>query len=199
MKKLMTLIGIAGMLCLTPSCKKDEIQPKGTNVSAQKSTEDAMATLYVMLDSKPCSTPQSQYTSATVDIRGIKVFNTVSGWEDLTAVPGAWDVVSLQTAPVPVADITEKSSVHAGTITKIALTFGDNNKLVVNDKAASCYKIDGREIVLDLKGEIKANTLNQLVVSIDICGNISVQTHYDSDPCYVLKPVMAVESFTVVQ
>jgi hypothetical protein len=200
MKKMITMIGIAGMLSLVPSCKKSEVKPEAPSVTnnseARQSQVQDTASLYVMIDSKPCSTPQSQYTSASIDIRGIKVLNSEHGWEELTPVAGAWDVVSLQTAPVPVADITERSSVHTGTISKIALTFGDNNQLVVNDQAARCYNIGKHEIVLDMQGEIKANTLNEIVVSIDICGNISVHTQYDHEPCYTLNPVMAVQSFT---
>jgi hypothetical protein len=194
MKKIIMMMGIAGMLYLLPGCEKSEVQSKET---AQHKQQEDTATLYVLLDSKPCSIPQAQYTSATVDIRGIKVFNTEHGWEDLTPVPGAWDVVSLQTAPVPVADLTENSTVHTGTITKIALTFGDNNELVVNDNRARCYKIDGKELVLDLKGEITAGSLNEIVISIDICGNISVHEQYNDEPCYTLKPVMAFEDFIV--
>jgi hypothetical protein len=193
MKKLISMIGIGAALCLAPSCKKSDIKPQEVSANPQKAQEDT-ATLYVLLDSKPCSAPQDQYTSATVDIRGIKVFNTAHGWEDLTPVPGAWDVVSLQQASVPVADITEKSKVHSGTITKIALTFGTNNHLVVNDNAASCYRLKVHEVVLDLQGEISAGSVNEMVVSIDICGNITLQTHYGEDPCYILNPVMAFQS-----
>src|SRR5687768_13524261 len=110
MKKIIS-IGVAGVLCLFTACKKDEPQP----VAAAAKQKQDTASLYVMIDSKPCSTPQKQYTSATVDIRKIKVLNSVHGWEELVPVPGAWDVVSLQTAPVPVAEITEVSRVHSGT------------------------------------------------------------------------------------
>lgn len=190
MKKIISMIGIASMFCLAPACKKSDAKP----VEANKAHADT-ASLYVLLDSKPCSTPQSQYTSATIDIRGIKVYNTVHGWESLTPVPGAWDVVSLQTAVVPVADITENSTVHTGIITKIALTIGDNNQLVVNNDQARCYNIGTKEIILELEGEITANSLNEIVISIDICGNIEVTQHYNQDPCYTLNPVMAFESF----
>jgi hypothetical protein len=192
MKRILSVIGIAGALCLFPGCKKSEIKPVGT--ASADLVQNKQATLYVLLDSKPCSTPQKEYTSATVDIRGIKVLNTEHGWEELVPVPGAWDVVSLQTAPVPVAEITENSTVHAGTITKITLTFGSNNQLVVNDQAADCYKIGAKEVTLDLNAEIQAETLNEIVVSIDICGNIEVS--YDGGTCYTLKPVMAFQSFT---
>jgi hypothetical protein len=191
MKKIITLIGIAGTLCLSPGCKKKNVEPAE---ALAKQTVTDTATLYVLIDSKPCATPQTQYGSATIDIRGIKVFNTEAGWEELVPVPGAWDVVSLQTAQVPVAEITENTRVHAGAITKIALSIGDNNKLVVNDQAADCYKIASKEIVIDLQGEIKAGALNEIVLSLDICGNFSVQTRYNESPCYTLKPVFGFQS-----
>jgi hypothetical protein len=190
MKRIISLIGVAGMLCLFPNCKKEKAEP----VSEAKTEQVDTASLYVMIDSKPCSIPQSQYTSASVDIRGIKIFSSVSGWQELTPVSGAWDVVSLQSAPVPVAEITEVTKVNAGAITKIMLTIGDNNKLVVNNQGASCYKIEPKEIVIELNGEIKADALNEIVLSIDICGNFSVQTRYQEDPCYTLKPVFAFKS-----
>jgi len=199
MKKIITMIGVAGILSLLPFCKKSTAKPEEpTTITTQQLKQDT-AQLYVLLDSKPCKIPQEEFTSATVDIRSIKVNNSVHGWEELIPVPGAWDVVSLQQASVPVADITEKSTVHTGTITQIALTFGNNNKLVVNDVAAPCYKIDGKEVILNFQGEIKPGTLNEIVVSIDICGNISIQNKYDQEPCYILKPVMAFQSFKTIQ
>jgi hypothetical protein len=201
MKKIMTMIGMAGIICLFPQCKKSAAKPDEVNgpMSPQKMVQHDSTSLYVLLDSKPCSTPQGQYTSASIDIRHIQVFNTECGWQELTPVQGAWDVVSLQSAPVPVADITEQSSVCSGTITQIKLTFGDNNRLVVNDQAAPCYNLSTREVVLDMHGVINANTLNQLVVSIDICGNISVEQPYNEAPCYTLHPVMAFESMTQIE
>jgi hypothetical protein len=195
MKKIISMIGIASMFCLAPACKKTDVKP----AEPAKVMHGDTASLYVLLDSKACATAQTEYNSATVDIRGIKVFNTTHGWEDLTPVPGAWDVVSLQTAPVPVADLTENTRVHTGVITKIALTIGDNNQLVVNNAQARCYNIATKEIVLELEGELKANTLNEIVISIDICGNIQVTQHYNQDPCYTLNPVMAFQSFKMVK
>lgn len=191
MKKTISTIGIVGMICLFLYCKKDNPQPAA---AAEKTVQSDTATLYVLIDSKRCSIPQAQYTSATIDIRGIKVFNTVHGWEELTPVSGAWDVVSLQTAPVPVAEITENTKVHSGTITKIMLTIGTNNKLVVENKAADCYKIGVKEITLELNGEIKADALNELVLSIDICGKFTVTHRYQEETCYTLTPVFGFQS-----
>jgi hypothetical protein len=198
MKKIMTIIGLAGMICLFPNCKKSAAAPEHVNgpMSPQKLVKQDSAKLYVLLNSKPCSTPQNQYTSATLDIRHISVFNTETGWEELTPVAGAWDLVSLQSAAVPVADITEKSSVSTGTLTQIKLTFGDNNKLVVNNQAAPCYNLSTREVVLDMKGQLNVNTLNQIVISVDICGNITVEQPYNEGPCYTLHPMLAFESLT---
>lgn len=199
MKKIISMIGIGAALLLAPSCKKSEVKPQEpVSVNSQSQRHGDTASLYVLLNSKPCETPQNQYSSATVDIREIKVFNTEHGWESLTTVPGAWDVVSLQTATVPVADLTEKTTVHAGTITKIALTFGTNNHLVVNNTAAECYRLGTREVILDIQGELRANTLNELVVNIDICGNITLNAPYGEVPCYTLNPVMSFHSLNVV-
>jgi hypothetical protein len=191
MKNTISTITIAAILCLFAGCKKDDTHP---SAAAVRTTLPDTATLYVMIDSKHCSTPQSEYTSASVDIRGIKVFYTDHGWIDLTPVPGAWDLVSLQTAPVPVAEITENSKVFAGAITKIMLTVGDNNKLVVDNKAANCFKIGTKEIMIDLQGNIQANALNELVLSVDICGKFTVVSKYQEETCYTLTPAFAFQS-----
>jgi hypothetical protein len=188
MKKIISLIGVIGMICLFPNCKKDEVKP------AAKAQQVDTASLYVMIDSKACATVQSEYTSATIDIRGIKIFSAEDGWQELTPVPGAWDVVSIQTAPVPIAEITEVTKVNAGAITKITLTIGNNNQLVVNDQGADCYNIATKEITLDVTGEIKAGALNEIVLSVDICGKFTVEPRYQDDPCYTLAPVFAFQS-----
>jgi hypothetical protein len=212
MKKLMIMIGISGALCLIPSCKKNVVNPSPKNGDASATTTQAAspatntlarqtltgdtASLYVLIDSKPCGTLQPQYPAVTVDIRGIEVFNRDYGWESLTPVPGAWDVVSIQAAPVPIAEITEVSQVHAGRITKIALTIGDNNHLTVNESEASCYKIAGKRFVIDLDENITKDALNEIVLSIDICGNIQLETTEEGS-CYVLKPEFQFQSITL--
>jgi hypothetical protein len=198
MKKIMTMMGIAGALCLAPSCKKNDVEPNALKTPVTQEVQNEKTSLVVVLDSKTCSRPQEQYTSATIDIRGIKVYSEEHGWQELETVPGAWDVVSLQSAPMPIAELTEPTGVKPGMISQIALTFGDNNQLVVNDAPARCYNLGEKEIVLDFEGEIKADMLNQLVISIDICGNIIVNEKYNEDPCYTLNPVMAFESLTPV-
>jgi hypothetical protein len=187
MKRVISILGIAAGLYLLPGCKKDNTVPAGRAPQADT------ATLYVMINSLPCDSTMKQYTSASVDIRGIKVLTT-AGWEELTPVPGAWDVVSLQTAPVPVAEITNNTKVQAGTISKIMLTFGTNNKLVVNNQAATCYKLGVTEVTLDVQGEIKADALNEIVLNIDICGKFTVQQRYQEDPCYTLTPTFTFKS-----
>jgi hypothetical protein len=209
MKKLITLIGIVSALSLIPGCRKDSVQPiKPVNSNAPaihssdpmiaaRITSGDTASLYVLIDSEPCGTVQSQYTSASVDIRDIEVFNTQYGWEHLTPVPGAWDVISIESAPVPIAEITEVSQVHAGEISKIRLTIGENNQLVVNNEAASCYKIQGNKIVINLDETITADALNEIVLNIDICGKFKTEVQEDSSICYLLKPEFSFQSITV--
>ncbi len=186
MKNTLSILGIAGILCLFPSCKKENPEP----VVEAKTRQVDTASLYVLINSKACATLQTEYTSATLDIRGIKVFSAEHGWQELTPVAGAWDLVSLQSATVPVAEITENTKVKAGAITKIMLTFGTNNQLVVDNQAATCYKIGVKEVTIDFEGEIKAGALNEIVLNVDICGNFSVETRYQEDPCYTLTPMI---------
>jgi hypothetical protein len=98
---------------------------------------------------------------------------------------------------VPVAEITENTNIKAGTITKIQLTFGDNNHLGVNNEGVDCYKLAKKEITLDMNAVLMAEALNEIVVSIDICGNFSAEPRYQQKPCYTLNQVMAFQSFTV--
>ena len=193
------MIGIGAMLCFVPSCKKSDIKPQKVDETyGTQLQKPGNASLYVMLESKSCATPQKEFTSATVDIRGIKVFNPAFGWEELTAVSNAVDVIALQNGPVTMTKLSETSTIHSGAITKIALTIGDNNKLVVNNKPIRCYNISKRDVVIDLKGEIDAGSANKLVLSIDVCGNITVQSKYDQEPCYTLNPVMAFENINII-
>lgn len=196
MKKIISMIGFASILCLFPCCKKNDAQPTGPT-SSQNQNKNTAAGLFVLIDSEPCDTPMSEYTSATLDIRGVAVFSE-GHWTDLMPVAGAWDLVSLQSAPVPVAEITENSTIEAGTITKVKLTFGSNNQLVVGNQPARCYNISPQEVIIDVEAEVEVGTLNQLVLSVDVCGNILVTPRYQDDPCYTLNPIFSFQSFSQV-
>lgn len=202
MKKLITMIGMGALLCLAPSCNKSKIMPQETaavNTEAQRAPApqdpfvQVNTSFYVMLASTFCSNPEKQYTSLMLDIKGVRVFNPATGWQDLKTVPAGWDLVYSQQGIAPGWNITERMPVNPGKITQMAITFGNNNKLVVNNSPASCFKLGAQEVVVDVRGEIKEGAVNELLVGIDICGNIGVQSVPDMDPCYVLKPVLHFE------
>lgn len=184
------MIGIGAALCMVPSCKKSDIKPQEAAASNTQQQEQNGTTMYVMLASKPCSTPQKDYTSVIVDIRSIRVYNTLHGWEELPSIAGKWDLVNMQKENIPGLNITERVAVNSGLITKVAITFGENNKLEVNNYPASCFNLGAREVILDLKGEVKAGAVNEILISMDICGNIMAETNSDGNSCYTLKPVM---------
>lgn len=199
MKKLITIIGMGAMLCMVPACKKSDIKPQNlqeVTASTAKQGQPAApvnqnnTSMYVMLASKTCANPQKEYSSLIVDIKSVKIYSDKYGWEELPAFVNGWDLVSMQQANITGLNITDRLPVHSGTITKVAVIFGDNNKLVVNDKTASCFKVGTREVIVSLRGEIKANAVNELLLSMDMCGNVSVQTNSDGSQCYVLKPLV---------
>jgi hypothetical protein len=197
MKKLITMIGLGAVLCSVPACKKSNIAPKEATASNSIEQRDpglplqpveGNTSLYVMLASKACLSPQKEYTSLKVDIRGIRFYTAEEGWQALPTIDAGWDLVSMQQGPG--LNITNVKAVSPGTITKVAIFFGDHNELVVNDRPASCFKLGAQEVIIDLKEGIIANAVNELQVSIDICGHIGVQPNADGTQCYILKPVM---------
>lgn len=184
---------------MVPACKKSNITPKDsiatvTGDNQRLMQQDAVGTsLYVMLASKPCVTPQKEYTSLTVDIKGVRVYSLENGWQTLPVTATGLDLVSMQQENMPSLNLTDRIMVQAGTITKVAINFGVNNKLVVNNKPESCLKLGTQEVILDLKGEVKKDAVNELLVSMDICGNITAQTGNDGNRCYLLNPSMKFE------
>jgi hypothetical protein len=204
MKKLITMIGLGAALCLVPACKKSNIAPKEATASNSIEQRDPglplqpveqNTSLYVMLASKACLSPQKEYTSLKVEIRGIRFYTAEEGWQALPTIDAGWDLVSMQQGTG--LNITNVKTVSPGTITRVAIIFGDHNELVVNDRpAASCFKLGAQEVIIDLKEGIKANAVNELLVSIDICGHIGVQQNNDGTQCYILKPVMEFQRLT---
>ncbi|MCW3078177.1 MAG: hypothetical protein JWO32_2786 [Bacteroidetes bacterium] len=186
---------------MAPSCKKSNMMPKGVSDATETQQKQGPSpqpvpdntSMYVMLASKPCSNPQKEYTSLTVDIRGVKVYSPENGWVTLPMVAGWWDLVSMQQGNSAGLNITNRIAVRPGGITKVAVSFGVNNKLVVNNDAASCFKLGTQEVVFDMKGEVQKNAVNELLIAMDICGNISVETNNDGNKCYLLKPVVQFE------
>jgi hypothetical protein len=198
MKKIVSIIGIAGVLCLFPHCKKDSEKPEQPATPGSKQQSRTTAQLHAQLTSKLCVPQQEQYDQVILKITGAKVYNTVYGWEELVPMPSGADLVTLQTAPLPIIDFTEYTTVHEGLITKITLTFSETNQLTVNDRVASCYKLAYHEMTLDIEGEIHAGTFNEILLGIDICGNISVETRYQQEPCYTLNQVMEFKHFNTL-
>lgn len=199
------MIGIGAALCMVPSCKKSNLMPQevtNSAVSAERQlpqqdpqVQDA-TTMYVMLASKGCDNTQRDFTSVIVDIDRVKVFSEEHGWVELPALAGSWDLVRMQKNDIPGFNITDRVAMKAGIITKVAITFGENNKLVVNGKPAECFKLGAQEIMIDLKGEVKANEVNELKLAMNICGNIGTQTNGDGTQCFIMKPVAEFQGIT---
>ncbi|MBA3664581.1 MAG: DUF4382 domain-containing protein [Bacteroidetes bacterium] len=203
MKKLITIIGMGAMLCMVPACKKSDIKPQELSTttadakqSPQSDPQTQDASLYVMLASKGCSTPQKDYTSVIVDIKSVKVYNAENVWVELPVVSGTWDLVRMQQGDIPGLNITDRKNVKAGAISKVAITFGDNNKLVLNNKPVSCFKLGAQEVIMNIRGEVMAGRVNELLMSINICDNMSTQVNKDGTTCYILKPDMQFQRIT---
>lgn len=199
MKKLITMIGIGALLFLAPSCEKSNIQPidnsATTELEERSIGQDLQplrnkTSLYVMLSSKPCLSPQREYTALMINIKAIRFYTEQHGWQSIQPLNQSFDLVKMQSMDTGF-NITDRYIVPPGTITKVALTFGDQNRLAVNNVPVNCFKLANQEVVLDMKGEIKAKEVNELLLSMDICGNISLQNNNSGDnKCYILKPLV---------
>lgn len=200
MKKLITMIGMGTLLCLVPSCKKSNLMPReasetGTvNNTLQREPGPSLpmdqnsTSMYVMFSSKSCSMPQREFTSLLLDLKGIEVYTDGYGWETLPVITNGWDVVAMQHSDIGL-NVTDRIAVRPGIITKIAINFGDNNRLEVNGRPA-CFKIGNHEVMMDVKGEVRKGYINQLNLNMDICGNIGTQANPDDNSCFILKPVV---------
>ncbi|MGZ4044184.1 MAG: hypothetical protein ACXVO9_13350, partial [Bacteroidia bacterium] len=123
MKKLITMIGMGALLCLVPACKKSNIMPG--EASASNETEQrglpqnplpvVNTSMYVMLTSKPCATPQKEFNSVLVDIRSVSVYNQTTGWQEFKTIASGWDLVALQQGAIPGLNITDRLKVNHGT------------------------------------------------------------------------------------
>jgi hypothetical protein len=203
MKKLITMIGIGAALCLAPSCKKSGTRPiLDTKVNAvaeralpqqQPPAADINTSLYVMLASKPCLAPEKEYTSLMVDIVGVQVYSEKLGWRELNTFDADWDLVSMQHGTG--INISDRMEIDPGTITKVAVRFGENSTLDVNNQRA-CFKLASQEVVIDLKGEIVKGSVNELKLAMDMCGHIGVHVDNEGTKCYILKPVVDFVSLT---
>jgi hypothetical protein len=219
MKKLMYAMGFIGLLSLLPSCAKStkfapasETQSSNrpapehaTEVVLPENTESGL--LAVRLTATGCDQIQSEpqtpeleneqarlspFSSIKLDIRAIKVYSEENGWSDLKVNAAVYDLITLQNELGE--EIAARTSLKEGNISKIAITFGRSNSVMVKGKTF-CLRSSANEVIVDLKAKLQAEHYGEMILNIDFCNNIHLEDNYDSGSCYVIKPMITLKQY----
>lgn len=167
MKKSMILFAVLGFT-LVIACKK----------------ENRTTTLKVNLTDAPMEAEE-----VNIDLKAVRVnfADDSSGWSDLSAVPGIYNLLDLQNG---LDTMIATGTVPAGYLKEIRLVLGSNNTIKVNGEVYPLTIPSGSESGLKLKvNKSLAAPLDSLLIDFDAALSI----HQEGTGDYKLKPVLKIK------
>ena len=124
-----------------------------------------------------------------VDLQAVRVnfSNDSSGWTDLTAVPGVYNLLDLQNG---LDTLIAQGTVPAGNLKEIRLVLGSNNSIKINGQVYPLTIPSGSESGLKLKiNKRLAAPLDSLLVDFDA----ALSVHQEGTGDYKLRPVLIIK------
>ena len=124
-----------------------------------------------------------------IDLLAVRVnfSNDSSGWTDLTAVPGVYNLLGLQNG---LDTLVASGTVPAGNLKEIRLVLGSNNTIKVNGQVYPLTIPSGSESGLKIKVNKRLSApMDSLLVDFDAALSIFQEGTGD----YKLKPVLKIK------
>ncbi|MES2778955.1 MAG: DUF4382 domain-containing protein [Bacteroidota bacterium] len=178
---LMAFAGLFLMSLMTPACKNDKEEDKGTGYMQMEMTD----------------TP-SNYLHVYVDIKSVEIHredeNNPGGWAVLNTRDTVYDLLTLQNNITAV--LADSTLLPTGKVTQMRLILGANNSVVLNDSSSHPLTIPSSlntGIKINLNTTIEKDRTTRVVIdynadqSVNVLGNGS----------YEMKPVIQVKSIVV--
>lgn len=148
------------------------------------SKESKTTTLKVNLTDAPTAAEE-----VNIDLQAVRVKFTddSTGWTDLSAVPGVYNLLDLQNG---IDTLIGQGSVPAGLLKEIRLVLGNNNTIKVGGQTYPLTIPSGSESGLKIKvNKSLAAPLDSLLIDFDAALSI----HQEGTGDYKLRPVLKIK------
>lgn len=148
------------------------------------SKESRTTTLKVNLTDAPTAAEE-----VNIDLQAVRVnfSNDSSGWTDLSAVPGVYNLLALQNG---LDTLIGQGTVPAGMLKEIRLVLGNNNTIKVDGQTYPLTIPSGSESGLKIKvNKNLAAPLDSLLIDFDAALSI----HQEGTGDYKLRPVLKIK------
>jgi hypothetical protein len=146
--------------------------------------ENRTTTLKVNLTDAPMDAEE-----VNIDLKAVRVnfADDSSGWSDLSAVPGIYNLLGLQNG---VDTLIGTGTVPAGYLKEIRLVLGTNNTIKINGQVYPLTIPSGSESGLKIKvNKSLAAPLDSLLIDFDAALSI----HQEGTGDYTLRPVLKIK------
>lgn len=148
------------------------------------SKENKTTTLKVNLTDAPVAAEE-----VNIDLLAVRVkfTNDSTGWTDLTAVPGVYNLLALQNG---LDTLIGQGTVPTGMLKEIRLVLGSNNSIKVNGQTYPLTIPSGSESGLKIKVNKNLSApLDSLLIDFDAALSI----HEEGTGDYKLRPVLKIK------
>lgn len=148
------------------------------------SKENRTTTLKVNLTDAPMAAEE-----VNIDLQAVRVnfSNDSSGWTDLAAVPGVYNLLGLQNG---LDTLIGQGTVPAGMLKEIRLVLGSNNTIKVDGQVYPLTIPSGSESGLKIKvNKNLAAPLDSLLIDFDA----ALSVHQEGTGDYKLRPVLKIK------
>jgi hypothetical protein len=175
MKKFIALGLIATMGIVAQSCNKDE-------ATANPGT---MGTMKVKMTDDPAN-----YAALNMEITKVEAFSEQSGWITLNSQSQMVSVLSLTNGT---ETILANTAVSAGVYSKLRITFGSTNTLVLNAESGgnTCNLGFGsnssHQVEIEINEQVESNSTAEILIDFNVAGSI-----IGSGTTYIVNPIMEI-------
>ena len=148
------------------------------------SKENRTTTLKVNLTDAPLAAEE-----VNIDLQAVRVnfSNDSSGWTDLSAVPGVYNLLLLQNG---LDTLIAQGTVPAGNLKEIRLVLGSNNSIKIDGQVYPLTIPSGAESGLKIKVHKNLSApLDSLLIDFDA----ALSVHQEGTGGYKLRPVLQIK------
>ena len=164
-------IGLSGMMLFTSACDKEKEQ----------------AHMTVKMTDAPAN-----YLAVNVDVIGVSIHTSNSGWIDLPVQAGIYDLLQLQNNVTVV--LTNNVVVPLGKVSQMRLKLGPNNTIITTTGTYPLTIPSGAESGLKINVNCDIVNNSNVVIVLDFDAGASVVENGAGD--FSLKPVIKLHSVT---
>lgn len=181
------LVAATAILTLTTSCKKENNDAPGQTYSTPDNGQAVI---------KMSGTPHDKYSMVNVEVSELAVQYDNGEWKSLPYKAKIYNVINLRHELT--ATLAENQGMNYGTISKVRITWGYRNSVIVRDNTGEhvyplVLRESDRSSLIDMAAKVDKESKPVITVNFNSMASVNME----GEGTYFLKPTIGLESVEI--